>query len=264
MREKDAFWKINSIAKAVSLLDVFTVQRPELSLSQICSLLDYPQSTVFNLIKTLESCGFIVKSKNSQLYRLGYKILELSYNMQASMPLIKIAIPLMEEIRDITDRNVYLTTIIDGQIIYLEGVYTSRNLVKYSTAGKILPMHCTASGKAMLSCMDETVVKKILQKRGLPASTPFTITNEEQFLDELKIIRQQGYAIDNQEESIGVICIAVPITGLEGRVLGALSISCSKNGFDKEKIQEYFSYLIRAANTLSSDEGLFPSYPYCI
>lgn len=127
----------------------------ELTLSQISRQLGLPKSTALNLIRTLESRGYLLYSPHSQTYQLGYNVMTLSYNLRTSMPIIQYALPFLEELQVKTGENIYLTSHIDGQALYLEGVYPSIRIGNYSVAGKRLPLHCTGCGKAMLAYLPE-------------------------------------------------------------------------------------------------------------
>ena len=161
--------RVTATAKALRVLDCFTPTQPELSLAQISRILNMPKSTLLNQLRTLEEAGFLGHSQENQTYRLGYKIMELSYCAHAAMPVIQYAVPVMEDLQVSTGEIIYLTSHIGGQVFYLECVYPSRRSVSYSVSGKTLPMHCTGCGKAMLSQMPTDQVEAIIQKHGLPS-----------------------------------------------------------------------------------------------
>ena len=146
--------RVTATAKALRILDCFTHTRPKLSLAELSRLLDMPKSTLLNQIRTLEDAGFLIKEDSNQ-YRLGYKLMELSYAAQIATPVAQIAIPIMEDLNETTGETIYLTSHINGLVFYLECVYSSRRSMSYSVCGKTLPMHCTGVGKAMLSHMPE-------------------------------------------------------------------------------------------------------------
>ena len=139
--------RVTATAKALRVLDCFTPTQTELSLAQISRILNMPKSTLLNQLRTLEEAGFLCKSQEGQTYRLGYKIMELSYCAHAAMPIIQYAVPVMEDLQVSTGEIIYLTSHIGGQSFYLECVYPSRRSVSYSVSGKTLPMHCTGCGK---------------------------------------------------------------------------------------------------------------------
>lgn len=202
--------RVTSTAKALRILDCFSPARTELTLAQISRLLSMPKSTLLNQIRTLEEAGYLLRIRDGQAYRLGYKVMQLSYCAQAGSPVAQYAIPVMEDLQSATGDIIYLTSHIDGKVFYMECVYPSRRSISYSVSGKTLPMHCTGCGKAMLSQMPTEQVEAIIRKHGLPPITQNTITDHDQLMEALATYRRKGYALDNEEETMGVKCVAMP------------------------------------------------------
>lgn len=250
---------VSSTEKALKILDCFSTSQPELSLTQISQRLNFPKSTTLNQIRTLERWGYLLKVKNTQNYRLGYKIMELNYCVHSTMPIVQCALPFMEELRSASGKNVYLTTHVDGQVLYLDALLTTKHRVAYSVAGRTLPMHCTSCGKAMLSFMSEAEVKRIVALRGLPAMTPNTCTNYEKLMEDLRISKERGYALDCEEESLGGKCVASAIRTAQGNVAGALSISGSSLSMTDDDICKYAKLLQDASHALTPYAHLFPA-----
>ena len=251
--------RVNSTAKALKILDCFTVDRLEVTLSQFSKLLGMPKSTLLNQLRTLEDAGMLMKVRDGQAYQLGYKIMNLSYYARLTTSVSQYAIPIMEDLGVYTGQNIYLTTHLNGRVFYLECIYPSKRLISYSISGKLLPMHCTSCGKAMLSLMPEEMVNGIIEKYGLPSITPNTITDKATLLNALAQYRKLGYAVDNGEETIGVRCVGVAFRTLTGEVAGALSISGSVLSMRDDVIENYAERLLKACNTLSPYAHLFPA-----
>lgn len=251
--------RVSSTAKALRILDCFTPMQPELSLAQISRILNIPKSTLLNQIRTLEDSGFLLKVRDGQAYHLGYKIMQLSYCAQMATPILQYAVPIMEDLQVATGQIIYLTSHIHGKCFYMECVYPSRRSISYSVSGKTLPMHCTGCGKAMLSQMPTEQVEAIIQKHGLPAYTQNTITDHDQLMEILGTYRRIGYALDNEEETMGVKCVAMSIRTARGDVAGALSISGSTFSIRNDCIDHYAELLSRACNSLSQYAHLFPA-----
>ena len=243
--------RVTATAKALRVLDCFTPTQPELSLAQISRMLQMPKSTLLNQLRTLEEAGFLGKSQEG-----------LSYCAHAAMPVIQYAVPVMEDLQVSTGEIIYLTSHIGGQVFYLECVYPSRRSVAYSVSGKTLPMHCTGCGKAMLSQMPTDQVEAIIQKHGLPAFTQNTITDHDALMEQLAVCRRRGYALDNEEETMGVKCVAMAIRTSRGDVAGALSISGSTLSIRNENIPQYAELLSRACNALSPYARMMPAILY--
>ena len=251
--------KVSSVGKALSILDCFSISRPELSLAQISAELGIPKSTALNQIRTLEDRGFLYRVANTANYRLGYKIMQLNYCVHSSLPIVQYALPIMEELKNRTHCNVYLTSHIDGRVFYLEGMYYNKRTIAYSDSGKTLPMHCTGSGKAMLSYMPDAQVQAVIDRWGLPEVTENTITDPMDFRRELEVCRGQGYAVDNEEESVGVRCVAAAVRSSRGEVAGALSLSGPAVSMNESSVLSCAALVKHAAAELLPYAQFFPA-----
>lgn len=250
---------VNSVVKAIGILECFSPGQRELSLSQISRQLGLPKSTALNLIRTLESRGYLLYSHNAQTYQLGYNVMTLSYNLRTSMPIIQYALPFLEELQVKTGENIYLTSHVDGQVLYLEGVYPSIRIGNYSVAGKRLPMHCTGCGKAMLAYLPEDEYEAVIARWGLPGITPHTITTRKDLDAEMRAIRARGYATDSEEESLGVRCVAVPIRDSSGYPCGAVSISGTNISMREDTQEEYAKMVARVCSVMINNAHQLPA-----
>ena len=250
---------VNSVNKALNILECFTATQRELTLSQISRHLGLPKSTTLNLIRTLEANGYLLHLANTQTYQLGYKVMGLSYNLRASMPIIQYATPFLEELQVKTGENVYLTTHVDGQVLYLEGVYPSIRIGNYSVAGKRLPLHCTGCGKAMMAYLPKDELEEVINQWGLPKITKNTITTRERLEKELALTRKRGYALDLEEETLGVKCVAMPILDSTGYPAGAISISGTVMSMRDELIEDYAKMISRVCSVLIANAHQFPA-----
>ena len=250
---------VSSVSKAVRILDCFTPAQPELSLAKLSAMLNMPKSTLLNQLRTLEDAALVIRTADGQAYSLGYKLMELGYKTYSSIPVISNAISVMEDLMDVTGKFVYLTSHINGRVFYLDCVFPSHRNISYSVSGKTLPMHCTACGKAMLSHMSEEAVRKIIEANGLPRITKNTITDYDALMLELEETRRRGYAVDNEEESLGVKCFAMAILSSDGAVAGALSVSGSVISMQDPPSREHLEALAGACNILAPYANLFPA-----
>lgn len=259
LKEKKQKPKVISVVKCLNILESFSDTQPELNLTQLSDLLKMPKSTLLNTIRTLESRGYLYRANNSLNYRLGFKLMELSYNARASLSIVQYAMPFLEELQERTGEIVYLTTHINGRVFYLECVMPIKKTVTYSLNGRTYPMHCTGCGKAMLAFMSEEEVDTIIAMRGLPRYTENTITDINDLKNALTKYRKLGYAIENSEGSHNIRCIAMPICRSDGVVAGAISISGPPITMTDEKFTEYAKHLAGACNFLSQYAQLFPA-----
>ena len=252
-------WQVKSVTKAFNILSCFTPEAHELSLADISAKLKMPKSTTLNLLRTLESFGYVMRSYPSMNYRLGYSAMQLNYCTQMSMPAVRLALPFLEDLQIRTGKTIYLTSHINGKVLYLEVAHQNRRIFSYSISGKTLPMHCTGCGKAMLAFLPEDEIKKVIETHGLPTNTSNTITDEAKLMKELEETRARGYAIDNEEETLGIRCIASPIRNAQGYPTGALSISGAVNTMQDEQLLSYLDALLNSCQALANNANEFPA-----
>jgi len=180
--------------------------------------------------------------------------------VRSSMAIIQYALPFMEDLLARTGETVYLTSHMNGQVLYLDGAYNSRRFGKYSITGKTLPLHCTGCGKAMLSHMTDGEVDRVIARWGLKRFTPTTITDPDRLREELALSRERGYAIDNEEETLGVRCVATAIRNGQGRPVGAISIQGTTMSMTGERVVEYAALIASVSTILSEHAHLFPAH----
>jgi IclR family acetate operon transcriptional repressor len=123
----------------------------------------------------------------------------------------------------------------------------------FTELGNRVPLHCTGCGKVLLAYQSEKVIDSIIATTGLPAHTEKTITDPQQFRQELATIRQRGYAIDNGEQEEGVRCLAVPVYGPDGKVVAAISISGPSSRVDSSRIPSLIPQLKRISSAITSE-----------
>lgn len=249
---------ILSVQKAMSLLKLFSEQQPELSLARVSELLGIPKSTAHGIVKTLEECGMLQKDPGSDNYRLGVVAFQLGYIARSNIELSQYALPLLENLLDETQQIIYLAVPHEGQVLYIEALYPPRRKVRYSVVGRTTHMHSTGLGKAMLSQMSEQEVDWVIRRHGLPRLTDNTITDRDALLEELRLTRSRGYALDMRESDPMVVCVAVPFRTLSGRLGGAVSVSGPFSVFTDQFISDCVERLAYVSSELSRRVSRLP------
>jgi DNA-binding IclR family transcriptional regulator len=242
---------VSAVAKALQLLSGFSVREQHLSLADLASRTRIPRATAFRLLATLESEGFLVKEDGE--YRLGFKCFVLGNVAAAGLDLRKEARPHLVALRDATGETTQVAILDSWQVVYLERVL-SRQAVGYMTsrAGAILPAYCTGLGKALLAYRPESEVTAWAATQTFKAHTLTTLTTVEKLLEELRNIRQRGYAVDEQEREMGVRCIAAPVRDHEGEVIAAISVAGPSDRMPHQLVgSEMAAKVVAAAQSIS-------------
>lgn len=248
-------YKVDAAAKALELLSVFSFREPRLSLADLAARTGIPRATAFRLLSTLEQSGFLVKDHGA--YQLGIKCFVLGNIVAGGMDLRETAHPHLVALRDATRETTQIAILDHWQVVYLERMISPYPVGSMrSRAGAILPAYCTALGKTLLAYMPEPEVEAWAATQRFPALTPRTITSGRRLLKELRVIRERGYAIDDEEREKGVRCLAAPIRNHHGDVVAAVSIAGPIDRLPQELAgSDIASSVLATARAISIDLG---------
>ena len=214
---------VQSVARALNIIECFS-DDTELGVSDLAERMALSKSTVYGLINTLTAFGYLEQVENKK-YRLGVKLFELGNLVQSRMDVRLEARPYCELLAEKYRTTVHLAAYSEDEIIYIDKVDNTNSVVVYSRAGKRAPMSCTGVGKAILAFLPEEFIETYIASKPLRSMTEHTITTREGLLEELAKIREQGYAVDDEEIEPGLHCIAAPIFNHRRRPQMAISIS---------------------------------------
>jgi DNA-binding IclR family transcriptional regulator len=242
--------KVKSLYKALQVLECFSVEQPELGITEISQRLGLYKSNVSNIVMTFVKAGYLEQNPENSKYRLGFKILELGNIISSNISLRKLLQPLMQEIAESANEVVYLAVHYEGEVFYLDSAYPKNKLATRSMLGVKAPLHCTGIGKAMLAFLPEEAAEAVLNKP-LKKYTENTITDREALVQELAEIRRKGYSVDRMEHEYGIKCVGIPILNKRGQVIAGMSVSGPSLRFDDEKIKQFAMLLKDAASRIA-------------
>jgi len=242
---------LSSVKKALELLDHFTVERPERSLAEISREVDAHKSSVFRVLTTLEAAGFLEKDPQSGKYRLGLKILDLAGRVLGRYDIRQVAAPFMEELARETEEVIHLAVLDGADIVYLEKKGQGQILTVATRVGGRNPAYASSMGKILLADLSEPELKAILGRGKLKKLTPNTIDEITKLIEELAVIREQGFALDNEETFPGIRCVGAPIRNARGRVIAAVSVTVPAQRMDDKRIRELWRLVTNTARMIS-------------
>lgn len=228
-------FKVKSLAKAVKLLECFSMERPELGIKELSEMLDIQKSTAHNIADTFKKLGYLSQNPETNKYFLGLGLLKFSYTINNHLGFRNFFLPFMEKISGQTNEVVFLGIPHGGEVLYLECYFPTGSRATRNILGERAHMHCTGLGKAMLAFLPEQEQNKYATAR-LKKFTERTITTAPLLLEELAQIRNRGYAIDNMEHEHGVTCVAIPVFSAGNQIVAALSTSAPSLRLDDESI----------------------------
>lgn len=246
---------IQSVQRALQILDLFDEDNREIKITDISARLGLHKSTLHSLLKTLQEQGYIEQNSENGRYRLGMKLVERGMFVINSIDLRKRANPFLVALSRQTGQTAHLGILEGVSGVYIDKVEGSEALITYSRIGRHLPIHCTAIGKTLLAYQQRDKVLSLLADYEFTPFTAKTITNISDFEKEMNRVRDQGYAIDDEEHSKGVRCVAVPVFDFNKEITAAVSISTLTSVTSREEFKTYVEAVLKAGTDISSAFG---------
>ncbi len=216
-------YHLRAIARALDVLDCFTDAVPNLSLKDIAESLRLPKSSLFRILLTLESKGYLLQNPDGS-YSLPPKLLlgRVSDRAERARRVVR---PFLQQIASRFDETASLAYLYGDRIQALDTVETFQEVRMTNRPGRVLPPHCSSLGKAIAAFQEPVAIDRILEAYGLCRRTSNTVVDRQALLAEFASIRARGYAVDREESVLGGICIGAAIRLDGSRVLSALSVS---------------------------------------
>lgn len=214
---------LNSVLGKVRLiLDAFTAESDELTLSELARLSGVAKATVHRLAQELILWGLLERSGTR--YRLGLRLFEMGQLVPRQRILRQAALPYMEDLLMATQETVHFAVHDGLDVLYIEKIIGHRGLNKQSRVAGRLPLYCTATGKAILAFSPETLLAEVMTQ-GLRPVTRHTTVSAAVLRKQVERIRQEHIAIEHEETRLGYMSMAVPVFGSSSVLAGALSIT---------------------------------------
>ncbi len=227
-KEKERDMKhVQSLERALNILEVMAEEGAPISVTELAERVKLKTSTVHRLLSTLTHRGYVEQDPEDNKYKLGLKLLEIGNSVLYLSDIRTVARPYLEELVERCNETANLAILDEGDVVYIDQV-ESKNLVivkMFAQVGNRGPVHCTASGKALLAFLPDDKLEEILNKIEMVKYTNETITEYPHLKKELERIRREGFALDWGEREEHVRCVAAPIFNYEGRAVASISVS---------------------------------------
>jgi len=255
MKKENPNYPIKVLNKTFSVLELLLQKGSSMNMIELSEKLGFYPSTTHRILDTLKHWGYVEQDSHTQKYRLGLKVLELGMAKLHQMDLVREARAHLKEVVNQCNETVHLGVLEEGEVLYLAKEESSQTIRMISYVGKRASLHCTALGKILLAYMSEEGRKKILEDRELPRLTENTITDKKELEKELDKVREQGFALDREENEKNVRCIAAPIRNHQGKVIAAISISAPIFRIDKNAQNNLKKILMETSRKISKRLG---------
>ncbi|KYO66801.1 IclR family transcriptional regulator [Thermovenabulum gondwanense] len=235
---------IKSVQKAIHIFKVLMNSEGELSISEIEKLTGYNASTIHHILKTMLEEGIISQNKANKKYELGPEIFGVLVRQKLYERFFSKAYPFLEKCAEVTGETTNIFIRDEEEAVCIKGYESKQTLRAYLMIGRRIPLTCTAVGKIFLAYMNSNDLKIFLQINGLKKYTPYTITDEKLFYEELKATIKRGYSIEKEEFEEMITAIGAPILDNKGNVIAAISTIVPSVRADEKRIQE-LGYIVK-------------------
>ena len=215
--------------RIAQLLDLLSKYKDGVGINQISETVNLPLSTTHRMLDGLKSNGLVIQDSISRRYKLGVKILTLAANMINDMDIIKIAKPIIEDLSTKYGQLMFLSVLENNQIVCVDMVNNAPGMKFYVQVGANMPVYCSASGKIIAAYLDDIQIDKILQVESRTKFTDNTKLDIDEIKKELKIAKELGYSICDEEMELGVRAISTPIRNRDGNVFASITIMLMKH-----------------------------------
>jgi len=227
----DVSYRVKSVVTLFSILE-FLKSNDGMGVSELAREMKMSKGAVHRYLQTLVDEGYAVNENGT--YKLAMRFLDYGTYVRDEYPFNDYIQPKVRQLAEQTGERVQYLVEEHGRGIYLHRERGQNAVETDARVGKIVYLHTTSPGKAILSQMSDERVTEIVAEHGLVAQTSQTITDRERLFEELADIRDRGYAINKQEHISGLVAIGVPITGPNDEILGGLSVSGPANRIKDE------------------------------
>lgn len=244
----------NTFDKGLKLLDLFTAERPKLTLRDVAEISGLSKPTALRLLNTLEANGYLMRDR-SKAYCLGLKFLELGNCVAERLDIRAVALPHMEELLIRADQAVNLV-IRDGlEAVYIEKRETSHPVRMYTRIGRRAPLYAGACPRALIAFLAEKETADIISQLEFKPYTAAAPTNALELQERIKKERALGYCLSKGELFEGTGALAMPVRDYSRRVVASISISGPVGNFIEERQEYLLGALTRCVDAISKDLG---------
>lgn len=253
LRAADGHGGVTVVERVLDVLEAFSPSKPEYGLTELAQHLRIPKSTTHRLLMTLERRRYIAVADGR--YRLGTRVLDVAHAVVASLDTRRLAHDHLVALRDETGETAHLAVRDETEVVYLDKIDSTHSVRPHTWVGYRAQLHSTSLGKALLAFEDEGVVRRLFLGRQLPRRTARTLVELEQVLNELRRTQDRGYALDDEEDTQGMRCVAAPIRDHLGSVCAAVGIAGPTDRLRDDRIEDIVSAVVSTARVISTQLG---------
>jgi IclR family pca regulon transcriptional regulator len=242
---------LQSLERGISVLQVFSAERPALSLSEVAQLTGITRATARRILLTLQKLGHV--RSDGRLFSLTPRVLTLGWAYLSSLNIWEIAHPLMQELAERTQESCAVATLDLPEVVLVARSPSPRVTSLANSVGTRLPAAATCMGRVLLAGLPEPQFKTFLSDARLEPYTRHTIVDRKRLANAVATVREQGWVLNDQELEIGLRSIAAPITGPDGSTIAALNLVASAARVSNDELRrDFLPALLETTNEVST------------
>ncbi|MDA7949428.1 MAG: helix-turn-helix domain-containing protein [Hyphomicrobiaceae bacterium] len=245
---------VQSLDRALALLELIA-QEDGLTLSELAQRAGVPPSTAHRILSTLQVHDYVMHDEERGLWLVGVRAFEVGSSFLRNRKLYAIGREIMRELMEEIGETVNLAIEDNGAVVFISQVESHHAIRAFHRPGSRGAIHASGAGKALLSALSDDQVRRILHKTGLERFTEKTLVDPDKLFSELARVREHGWALDDEERTRGMRCVAAPIFNEHGEAIAGLSISAPTVRMPDERIGELGPKVKRAAAAITRSIG---------
>lgn len=250
---RSSVYRVQVLDRVLEILNALSESNVDLGPSELAARLSLHKSTIHRLLMVLERHRLVRKSAAPGKYGLGFKLFELGVRAGAGFDFQRYTEPHLRRLAEVTGESAYVS-VLDGtetlSVARIGGPWTPR---KPLTIGKRSPVYCTSSGKALIAFLPEPSLDNLLRQVKFVRYTPNTLMSRNALKAELDLIRQRGYAVDDEEIEVGLRCVGGPIRDPSGAIVASIGIAGPIFRVTASRLPSVAREVIATAHALSKD-----------
>ncbi len=245
---------VKALERALMLLKT-VADADSVSLTDLSQRVGMPASTAHRLLVTLQNFGYLEFNESSQLWSIGVEAFRIGGSFSRRIKVVEVGRPMLRALMEQTGETANLAVADDGDVVFVSQVETHEPIRAFHRPGTRAHMHASGIGKALLAHMNSEELQKWMQRKGLASYTANTITDPEQLHHEMQLIRERGWAIDSEERTLGMRCVAAPIYNEFGEAIAGISVSGPTVRLPDTAMTEYGVLVRHAADDITRSIG---------
>lgn len=244
-------YSVPALEKAIAILELISHSKEKLTATEIGTQLELPKATVFTTLSTLEAHNIVTKDQVGK-YHIGPKLFQLGMAYASDNSFVELSKPYLKKLMKQTGFTVHLGVLHEDQVMYVAKMEPD-SFIKFSTyPGLKTDLHISSLGKAIAAYLSGEELDRIIRKSGMSEHTPKTITTKEAFMKTLDFVRENGYALEEEEGEIGVRCIGAPIINTRFTTPAAISVTAHISQLPPERYKTVGEMVRSVAQEIAS------------